>query len=202
MSYGLVPYACDIFALRRAVGIGVPLGEAILAKIRERQRGPIQSHDEWFTKRIAAGALTMDQALSRLILAPRLEPRHGWVFGYALQLLAEDTGERLPNSMVYPASLAFLDAIDAGLAHVGIPEPFRMSRLAFSGAPIRLPKIEDFPAIGWIESSAVAAAREAFSQAKIDPEDPALSTPVRMALGEIQAWTVHAKGRGLVGFYF
>jgi hypothetical protein len=202
VSYGLVPYACDIYALRRSVGIGVPLGDAILAKIRERQRWPIESHDKWFAERIAAGAPTMDRALSSLVLGPRLDGRHAWVFGYALQILTQETGHRLDNSMVYPASLAFLDAIDAGLGHIGIPEPFRMSRLAFSGAPVKLPRIEDFPAIGWIESRAVTAARDAFAEAKIDPQDPALSTPVRMALGEIQAWTVQAKGRGLVGFYF
>jgi hypothetical protein len=202
VSYGLVAYACDIYALRRVVGVGVPIGERVLASLRDKQRSMIESHDRWFAAEIAEGAPTMDQALVRLILGPNQNRAHAYAYGYALQILMEREGVRLDNSMVYPASLPFLDEVDAGFAHLGIPEAFRLSRLAFSGPPVRIPKIEDFPSIGWIESSAVTAAREAFAKTTIDPEDPALSTPVRMALGQIQAWTVHAQGRGLVGFYF
>ncbi|MGZ3476180.1 MAG: DUF7691 family protein [Polyangiales bacterium] len=149
MSYGLVPYACDIFALRRAAGIGIPIGDAILAAVRDRQRTMIESHDRWFAAQIAEGAPTMDQALVRLILGPNRQTAHAYACGYALQILVEHEGLRLDNSMVYPASIPFLDEIDAGLAHVGIPEPFRLSRLAFSGPPVTIPPIEDFlPSVG------------------------------------------------------
>jgi hypothetical protein len=200
MSYGLLAYACDIFALRRVIGVGIPLGDAVLARVRQGQSALIEAHDRWFAARIAEGSPTMDQALQRMILAPRLDGRHGYVFGYALRILAQQEGSLLEGDALRPATLSFLDEVDEGLARLAIPETFRLSRLAFSGPPAKLPAIDDFPAIGWIESSAVVAAREVFEQAKL--EDPALSPRVRAALAEIQGWTVAAKGRGLVGFYF
>jgi hypothetical protein len=198
----LVPFACDIFALRRIVGIGVPLGEPIFDRIIERRRASVDEHDRSFASAIGGGAPTMQQALRRVILGPRYDGGHGWVFGYALSIVLEDVGERLDNATVSAASLESLDEIDRALEHVGIPEPFRLSRLAFSGPPVLLPKIDDVPAIGWIESSAVKAAHQAFEAAKLDADDPALSPATRAALEEIRSWTARANGRGLVGFYF
>lgn len=202
MSYGLVPYACDVGALRRLVGVGVPVGDTVLVDLREKQRQKIAGLDRWFAGAIAAGAPSLEQALTQLILGGRAATRRGASFGYALEILTEHVGHRLMNSTVYPAGLAFLDEVDEALARIGIPEPFRLSNLAFSGPPVPLGDIPDFPAIGWLDGPTVCAAREAFRTRRVDAQAHALSTEVLMALGQIDGWTVDADGRALVGFYY
>lgn len=201
MSYGICVYATDVAALRRLVGVGVPVADTQLRILREKQGWAMESFDRWFEREIAEGAPKMADALEALLIGKKPNPRHGFAYAYALELLCAHCGRTEYNSTVYPASFAMIDDIDAAIAYLGVSDGFRIARLVLSGPPVAIPSPADFPAIGWIENAVVEEARQAFRARPIVDADP-IPNALRMALAQVQDWTTHAKGMDLVGFYY
>lgn len=198
MSYGVTLYAVDLADLRAKAAERAPR----LARLRESHGGWMASLDDWFTRDIEAGAPTAERALEALLAQTppaALEKQHAFVYAYAFEILCDDAGARLANGAVYPASPLFVEEVDRALDALRIASAFRLSRLAFGGAPVELPTPADFPSIGFVDAKTVARAADQLDGAHLHDSLP---EPVRAAIAELHEAAATAEGRSLVGFYY
>lgn len=96
-----------------------------------------------------------------------------------------------------------IDEVDEALEEVGVAEDtFRTwNHLAGRGAPIELPPIDDFRAIGYLRAAEVGAVAGELS--KVESLDGEHDDEVREALDEVRGWleACTRSGRDLVCFY-
>ncbi|MFQ6225807.1 hypothetical protein [Nocardia sp. NPDC002869] len=87
-----------------------------------------------------------DEALEELFFSRPFTGTDGSVYGYALEWLCELLGLTLPNAHWYPVGLSRLDTVHQGLDDIDMQ--FHPNDLVYSGLPVTLPEIVDFPGIG------------------------------------------------------
>lgn len=132
MSYCLEPYMIDLSKLRAAIGSkDTKLIEAIRKKAPERF-----DSDEY--------ELTLGQALTQLVMGDKLGKKAPHQYGYALEKLAKHLGKWLPPDVWGGVRWAAME--DSGVA-----------RIMEGGSPVRLPRILDFPVIGFLERDQIAS---------------------------------------------
>ncbi|MQY05772.1 DUF7691 family protein [Actinomadura macrotermitis] len=73
----------------------------------------------------------------------------GHIYGYTLKALCEVFGGPLDNGHWYPFGSEWPGTVQAALTGVGVQ--FDPNDLMYSGSPVPLPRIDDFPLIGYVE---------------------------------------------------
>jgi hypothetical protein len=127
MSYSLVPYMIDLAKLRAAIG---SKDAKLIESIRKKNPEKFDS-DEY-------DDLTLGQALTQLVMGEKLGKKATHRYGYALEKLAEHLGKRLP--LDFWSGVRWAAMVDSGVAPI-----------MRGGPPVELPKIPDFPGIGFFE---------------------------------------------------
>lgn len=153
---------------------------------------------------------TGEQCLESLMLGGTKYESIGFVYGYMFEWLCQDLGDRcsVPGLESMRSGSGWLDSLDKGLQRHGVDAPaFSLEAMLSSrGAPIDMPKFEDFPSIGYVTyQEAVRAApmldavdTEAFAAATESPEyaKQSLESCRRMVRTAVE------RKCGLVGFYY
>ena len=115
----------------------------------------------------------------------------------------EHLGEFLPNRHWSAMRGDWFEEVDGALEELEVAEEvFRTwLHLAGRGAPIELPPIDDFPAIGYLREAEIAGV--AIELEKVDRLDAEEDTDVRESLNEVRAWlkTCARSHRDLICFY-
>jgi hypothetical protein len=149
-------------------------------------------------------ALTMQRALTQMVMGEEYDEEFGFMYGYALEFLCRHFGEDLPNAewSAMPNGSEWAQTVDRGLKAAGVPESvLRVGKhLMFRGAPIAIPEIEDFPGIGYLKLKEVKAAQKALEKAKLTAIK---DKEVLASAQELQSWlqTCATSGRDLACFY-
>jgi hypothetical protein len=149
-------------------------------------------------------ALTMRTALAQMVMGEEYNEELGFMYGYALELICRHFGEELLNQhwSAMPSGSEWAKTVDRGLKAAGVPESvLRVQKhLMYRGAPIAIPKVEDFPSIGYLKHKEVKAAQKALGQSKLAAVK---DEEVLASIQEIQNWlqTCADSGRDLVCFY-
>lgn len=157
MSYAVHAYAIDLVALGKIAGSG----NAVLAKrLVNRFARELQQIDD---VDFEPGPTRAAEILTRLVVEGLPdgadagdEPGYKW--GYALELVCRELSEPLPSRVFSGMGSELFDALDAALARA--KNKRRVSAIFFDGAPLPLPEIEDFPAIGHLTPAEVLSWRE------------------------------------------
>jgi hypothetical protein len=132
-------------------------------------------------------AIPVERALSQLVMGEKFDERFGFKYGYALKFLCEHCGKMLTNEHWSALGWDWIEDVDNALANLGIDERvFRVDpHLSTRGSPIPLPRIDDFPSIGYLLEPEIAKVRiefELLKDAGIEDEE------IRESVGEIRKW--------------
>ena len=194
MSYAIHPYAVSVDAIKKTLGSN---DRRLLKKLIKRFRGDFPGIDE-----LNDEAVTVEKAISDLIMGAQLDESSGFKYGYALKFLCEDLGAMLTNAHWSAMGWDWIEDVDAELNRLGLDaDTFRVEpHLTTRGAPISLPQINDFPSIGYLLEAELAKASLAFADIKYDG---LMDDEIRDSITEIRKWfdTCPRKHVDLVCFY-
>lgn len=175
MSYSLVPYVIDLAQLRAAIG---SRNQSLIAAIVEKHPRQFESPDS---------ELPLEQALTQLVMGEELGETATHQYGYALELLADQLGQKLPFDLW--SGIRWDAMEDSGVASI-----------MDSGPPVSLPAISDFPNIGYIEQDKIAQMVAAMDDEGLTNDVPDLEE----LLKEFEGWlrmAAQAK-KDLLFFYY
>lgn len=164
------------------------------------------------TKRNRLPCPSTAEALRHLIMGEECDRRVAFKYGYVLESLCRHFGEVLPhdNWCDLRSGQGWFQELDDTLRLAGVPtEVFSISgRLVERGSPIPIPKIRDFPFIGYLLVAEIEQLLEALGKARIDDigeeeeeeEEPWLPE----GLNDVRCWlrTCAESRRDLACFYF
>jgi hypothetical protein len=194
MSYAIHPYAVSLPALKKCVG---SRDAQLLATLIRKFSAEFDDIDE-----LDEEAVSVERALTQLVMGEKLDEWSGFKYAYGLKFLCEHIGNLLTNRHWSAVGWEWIEDVDKVLSALGIEEKvFRVgSHLSTRGAPIPLPRIVDFPAIGYLleaEIAKVATELTRVRDADIDDEE------IRESVGEIRKWVDHCtrSHKDLVCFY-
>jgi hypothetical protein len=175
MSYSLVPYIVDLAKLRAAIG---SKDAKLIETIRKKDPEKFDSGKD---------GLTLGEALSQLVMGEKLGKKAAHQYGYALETLAKHLGKPLPLDLWCGVRWEAME--DSGVA-----------RIMESGSPVKLPKIPDFPGIGFLERNKIADMVRKMGDEGLTNEDEELEELLR----EFEAWVrAAAKAKqDLLLFYY
>lgn len=128
--------------------------------------------------------ITADQALEELIAGKLTQPGSGHVYGYALEHLCRALG-------------VFLDSVGTDrLRSLRLKTPLSKTR-----SPVKLPKIEDFPYISYLDAEELRAELARLRQTDLSyPKDEEVEQERKHFLQLLESAV--EKKRGVVGFYY
>ncbi|CCF61299.1 protein of unknown function [Nocardia cyriacigeorgica GUH-2] len=122
-------------------------------------------------------------ALRELFFSQSPTSSEGWAYGYALKVLCERFGGWLPNSHWYPFGSGAFDAARAALRSLDID--FDPESLIYSGSPVDLPPIDDFPCIGHLTLAELKPLAESFNAADLSAIE---ETSLVDSIAELRGW--------------
>lgn len=137
-------------------------------------------------------------ALRELFFAQEPTGSEGWAYGYALKVLCERFGGWLPNGHWYPIRTSGFDAVGAALRSIDVA--FDPTDLIYSGSPVDLPPIDDFPCIGHLTLAELKPLAESLNAADLSAiEESSLVDSIT----ELRGWvnTCVERDSDLVCFY-
>ena len=140
------------------------------------------------------GPTTLEHA-RRIVLGRAENEGSNAKYGYALQLICEAIGESQPNDQWSSMRSNWFDAVDAALKSAGCPLALTTA-LFYNGAPLALPRPDDFPGMGHLEPEQAAQLCSALQRVL-----PTLPSQPRAAVAQVVGWLEAARGVGLVTFY-
>ncbi|GAA5105632.1 DUF7691 family protein [Nocardia iowensis] len=188
MGYGIVPYAVDTKVLRQPHAFTVdPTG-----------------FFEWMSEvHLQDGGSEVDaqrDALRELFFC-QSHTGHGSGYGYALEILCQRFGGRLNNEFWYPFGDSWLETVGAGLRSLGAL--FDPNVLLDTGAPVALPRIDDFPVIGHVLRPALIRLTNELAGVNLSAVDKGVAGAIRN-LGEWARFCAAADEEDfdLVCFYY
>ena len=194
MGYNYSAYAVDLKALRKVWGKGRKQRE-LFDEICEEHEDDIADNYESFEDYIVEdGAPILKRALYEIFLGKPSQKDHGFQYGYALQLLCEQLGERVGEEELS----WFAEYIDPLLKKARCPSTEQM--MGEGTLPLKIPMPKDFPVIGTVEAAGCIAALGALGTIRAMTEDD----DALYAIDEITIWFEAAKKkkRGLVWFIY
>ncbi|EHM23823.1 hypothetical protein OG582_32265 [Streptomyces anulatus] len=134
MGYGIMPYSVNINVLRKPHAYTSDPEEFL----------------EWIQGRHCTGGEfdPTPEAMRELFYN---EPftGDGHIYGYTLKALCGVFGGHLDNGFWHKFGSGWLDTVQTALAGAGVR--FDPNDLVYSGSPVPLPPIDDFPLIGYVE---------------------------------------------------
>ena len=179
MSYTFHPVAVSVATIKKTCGSkDAKLIEKLVKKFGERFPG-IDELDE--------DAVTMSKAIEDLVMGAKLNEDSGFKYGYALKFLCEHLGKPLPNEFWSDAGWDWVEDVDATLADAGIDKKvFRLDpHLTARSAPVTLPKINDFPAIGYVLAAEIAKILLVLPKSG---DDAIEDEEIAQSLGQLREW--------------
>ncbi|MFC5744925.1 DUF7691 family protein [Actinomadura rugatobispora] len=199
MSYGIMAYAVHLKGVKAMIGSG---GQRLLDDLLASRARDLEDLDE------LRGNVGLDGddvtsargALTHMIMGEEYDARVGFLYGYCLKILIEThrSSEFLPNSGWSAMRFSWFETVGSEMKAAGVD--FDPTDLIFTGVPVALPRIDDFPTIGHIAPAAMPALLTSFDgmNAEAVTEYGALDS-----IREVQDWlrTCHSSGRDLVCFY-
>ncbi len=193
MGYYVYPFVVDLEAVRAAVGGN---DEKLLAAILKKRKTQIADNAESFADEIAAGAPRIEAALADLVAGRKPKTKHGFQYGYALELVCQHLGKALDA-----ADCAGLETFEeVGKALKSKPLRAVAKALDGGGTPfVPIPKPADFPGIAACEAETCAALAEQLKT--LDPDEADLDED---EVDELKAWFKAAKkaNKGLAFFFY
>ncbi len=191
MGYNVQAYAVDLEKLRALVGSRDDAFIGALCDKYDRELGGVDDID--------ASEPSARDAVAALVRAQMQDGEVNFKYGYALELACRELGEWLPNQHWSAMHGEWFDAVDDAFADLGGKSKL-CSDVFWSGPPVDLPFIDDFPAIGTVPTDRVGPLRDELEAvcAKARPSQETSS------LRELLEWLRVAQrdGRGLVTFYY
>lgn len=153
--------------------------------------------------------LTAGAALVQMILSGTKDPSQNSKYGYTLNLLCEELGTVPDHDSWCTIRSSAFDTVDAILKKIGIaPKTFATHQfLVNRGAPVAIPKAEDFPFIGYLERSEIPPLLSKIDAAKVESaiqdEDQYEREWIRSAISELRGWleACAKEDRDLICFY-
>jgi hypothetical protein len=190
MSYGFMVWAVNIDTLKRASG---SKDDALRRTIAERFASDLARLNDTFDDAEPNAA----EVLQHIIDGTIPEGARGCSYAYAFKLLVDHLGAFLDNRAVCPWSSPDFGHVDRALEAMGVP--FTMDVLYGFSLPVRLPRPDDFPLTGWVDTVTVNAVYDAFSAAPSVNMDLHTTNVVTCVRG----WFREAArtGTGLVSYY-
>ncbi|MFI4876816.1 MAG: hypothetical protein ACIALR_15805 [Blastopirellula sp. JB062] len=161
MSYVLSPILVDFAKLEKAIGSGdASLIEAVKANNPER----FEDDEEWDAE--DEGMISLSDAIKDLVMGNELDDESGSQYGYALEEIAAHLGTSIPPTEWGGVRWAAIQ--ECGLV-----------RLMATQAPVPLPDLEDFPALGHIRQADLAQQVNEFEQRIEQATDAAIQALLR-----------------------
>lgn len=194
MSYGMMGYRVDLDLLARKIGI-----QEKTARMQVR-RAVMNT----FTARRNDGK-DFSIAVSNLLIGPPYNQAEASALGYALEALCDALGTSLFNNPVSPFKGPFLEDTHAHLQELGIK---LVLDLAYRGAPIELPRADEFPMIGYLTPPELEALAAAFEGKDLCAATRQLSTKgdngILEASEMFRDWVREARqhNQGIVAFHY
>ncbi|GAA3562614.1 DUF7691 family protein [Marinobacter xestospongiae] len=148
MSYGLVPYTCNLDYINE---LGRNLKEDELAGLRESLAPALAQIDSDFMEPVKA-----IQALDDFIAGKVNHPSYPHLYWYVFEILCHVFGGRLPNESCYPCDPAIVDNLSS-------------IKLYCLSHPV-LPMPDDFPSVYACRPSSQAQLREELKTAPMPEE--------------------------------
>lgn len=188
MGYILTAYAVNLHSVSSAINGG---DQQLAMSIVQMFNDEFDQFDEMAADYCDddEDALTMEDALTQMVMGEPFDDDLGFMYGYALEFMCQYFGEGLTNEFwsAMPRATAWASTVDEGLNAMGVPENvFRvLDHLMFRGAPVTIPEIDDLPTIGYLDSNEVRAAHAAISKATFAAIKDA---EVIESIEEIQTW--------------
>jgi hypothetical protein len=194
VGYNVRAYAVDLDRLRSLVGSG---DEALLATLASEHARALAEVD-----RIDAGApsvVSAAEALAALVHGRMEDGESNFKYGYALELACRQLGQELSNQHWSAMHGEWFDAVEDAFTELG--GKTKVSNDVFwSGPPVELPFIDDFPAIGTVPAESVkpllAELEAVLAKARSSQENAAL----RELLGWLRI--ADRDALGIVTFYY
>lgn len=201
MGYNVSAYAVPLSHVRAAIGSGdADLLAAITAAAARYGRIDAQDEDLYDADGGEPPVATMAEVVRHLVAGEAYE-RVGFKYGYALELICRHVGQLLSNAQWSALRWEWLEEVDAALTAANVPAgEFRVTRhLVCRGSPVPLPRIEDFPSIGYLTAGEIPGVAAALD----GPGRAAAGDEVGASLDELRGWlrTCCDTGRDLVCFY-
>jgi hypothetical protein len=198
MGYGAMAWAVDLDRLRAEIGGGNPeAAQRHGAGFAARHAG-MQSDIDDMTG--APGSVTLADVARHMIMGEPCDERIGFAYGYFLEYLCDVRGTFLDNSHWMPVPVDFGSRLDDVLAEAGVlADGFRVTDLLFGGAPVKLPRIDDFPGIGYREFGALDEPAAGLARlGALDLPDEYMNPAY-----EVFQWLSHAQStrRSVVAFF-
>ena len=174
MSYSLTPFLLQLAELRRVPG---NKNADLLRAAKQSDPARMEYPDD--------EGLSLGQALEQIVNGAPLDKRYGYIYGYALEQICRHLGETV-------------DADEISDLHM-FPRDEIVPWLESSGPPIKLPKIDDFPLIGFVEAAKLPPLLADLPKL-YDSLDPEL-VPSCEALENLYQQAIDHK-KDIVGFYY
>jgi hypothetical protein len=143
--------------------------------------------------------MRMMRAARHIVADVRLKPSWAAEYAAVLDAICWVLGTIMDNSEVAPAPLEHFEDVDQVLRERGLYDQVSMWQLIFSGPPIDLPALEDFPAIGHMTPASVAAAHRALAREDWSTAPDDLQPTLQLLSTWIKDASAHHEG--IVCFY-
>lgn len=191
MGYNVQAYAVDLEKLRGLVGSN---DEALIGAICDKYDRELSGIDDIDGTEPSARA-----AVAALIQARMDDGEVNFKYGYALELVCRELGQWLPNQHWSAMHGEWFDSVDDAFADLGGKSKL-CSDVFWSGPPVDLPFIDDFPAIGTVPADRVAPLLGEL-EAALAKARPSQETS---SLRELCEWlrVAQREGGGVVTFYY
>jgi len=192
MTYAVHPFAVSLTALKKTLGSS---DRAFLQRVTKKFQDEFQELDE-----LDEDTVPMRQALEHLVTGARPDEDSGFKYGYALKFVCAVLGTALSNQAWSSMDWETFEGIDRALRTIGVKkQTFETQTLVTRGSPVPLPKIPDFPSIGFVRESEIAPVALALSTARIRE----LDEEIQQSVQQVRDWLDHcARGHlDLVCFY-
>ncbi|MFC5748853.1 DUF7691 family protein [Actinomadura rugatobispora] len=190
MGYGVTPYSVNVNVLR-SPHTYTQDPEDFLAWIQDRFCKDDEDEEyEYGPTRQSMREMFFDQPLTGT---------EGLVYGNTLRAFCDTFGGMLGNGHWYPVGFSWFDTVRDALAQVGVS--FDPNDLIYSGSPVTMPPIDDFPCIGYLERDEALSLAEQLDAADLSAiGDQKVTGSIReMVIGsirELHGWLKQCKADG------
>ncbi len=190
MSSTITVFAVSLERIKQAVG---SQDESLLAQIVTEQDYYLKNTDS-----IDGDCdFKCEDALADIIHGRVTEDMAGYLYGYAFGIICRQLGVELDNIPGIARAATWIERIDASLQEIF--SPIQLSDFLYTGCPISIPEPDDYPFIGHLPATRIAAILGELSTLDLT----GLESNAAEILGQMTAWLKTANttpGASLVGF--